>query len=257
MCYLFIRLHHTLTLRLAEARRLASCYGSHSDKATLKSKMKPPGSRYLSSLSPATDTEDLDDETDLLTLGAGAAAASATPAGYSPPLSLLSSPVPFSLCVISAPDRDRSVYASYLSQLYSFIDGSLDPSKYPSPLLFPSAPLPDPSLWSCPALWDGQVRRQHTEHSRKPFLPSLHHRQGYPSPPLPYPLPFYLPLFPTLSCFSPLCRSCNRVLNVSRRSPQMTSLIASWASSFTTTFPPQPTPPPPLSPPLLELGQEL
>jgi hypothetical protein len=59
----------------------------------------------------------------------------------------------------------------------------LTPPSTPPPLLFPSPPLPDPSLWSCPALWDGQVRRQHTEHSRKPFLPSLHHRQGYPSSP--------------------------------------------------------------------------
>eukprot|EP00604_Paraphysomonas_vestita_P001995 CAMPEP_0174819802 /NCGR_PEP_ID=MMETSP1107-20130205/3223_1 /TAXON_ID=36770 /ORGANISM="Paraphysomonas vestita, Strain GFlagA" /LENGTH=738 /DNA_ID=CAMNT_0016033931 /DNA_START=1300 /DNA_END=3516 /DNA_ORIENTATION=+ len=94
MCYIFLRLHHTLTLRLAEARQFASETGL---------KKKKSGSRYLSFLSNSTDTEDIDDETDLDAIGEN---------------------------ITHKDTSTGSVYAAYLSQLYSFIDGTIDATRY-------------------------------------------------------------------------------------------------------------------------------
>lgn len=83
----------------------------------------------MSSLSCATDIEDLDDERDILAMD-GKKTSMTYQEGFDIILSVSSNFLTI-----------RSVYASYLSQLYSFIDGSLDATRSPPPSTSPSISL--------------------------------------------------------------------------------------------------------------------
>lgn len=97
MCYVFLRLHHTLTMRLADARRLA----------TVK-EGEFLGRYEMTSCND--DALEVFDESDVET--------------HDEPDSIR----PNKRRKVSS--TKRSVYSTYMSQLYSLVDGSLDATKY-------------------------------------------------------------------------------------------------------------------------------